>query len=187
MSGNHQPGVTGPTLFVVTGVQGTGKSAVAEVVAGLTGASVLSHDWAMSALRPYPEVQHTLDTMAPSGHRRVGWSILIALAREQLRAGRPVVVDGVARAPEVDRCRAAAAGESGHVVLVTTHCSDPDVHRSRIESRQRRIPDWYELEWEHVEQTLAGWQQPMGADLCLDAVDPWEENVSRIQALLGRS
>ncbi len=170
---------------MVTGAQGTGKSAVAEVVAGLSQASVLSHDWAMSALRPYPELQRVLDTMDPSGHRTVGWSIVTALAREQLRGGRSVVLDGVARAPEVSMGREAARNEAGRFVLVSTHCSDLGVHRSRIERRRREIPDWYELDWEHVEKTLDGWEPPIGADLYLDATDPWEDNVSRLRSLLS--
>lgn len=185
MSGTNEPRRGRPTLIVVTGVPGTGKSAVAEVVAGLSQASVLGHDWAIDALRPYPDLQHVLDTMDPPGHRMVGWSIVIALAREQLRSGRSVVVDGVARGPEVARCRDAARDESSRMLLVTTRCSDPEVHRSRIEHRRRRIPDWYELGWEQVERSLAGWEPPEGADLCLDATDRWEDNVSRVRELLG--
>ena len=185
MSGSNQPHRPRPTLVVVTGVPGTGKSAVAEVVAGLSQASVLGHDWAMSALRPYPELQHALDTMEPPGHRAVGWSIVIALAREQLRSGRSVVVDGVARGPEVARCRDAARDESSRMLLVTTRCSDRDVHRSRIEDRRRLIPHWYELSWDQVEESLARWEPPPGADLCLDAADRWEDNVGRVRALVG--
>jgi hypothetical protein len=70
------------------------------------------------------------------------------------------------------------------VVVITTRCSDRALHRSRIESRQRLIPDWYELTWEQVEKTLAQWEPPVGAELCLDATDPWEGNVSRVRALL---
>jgi predicted kinase len=185
MSRIDEPGVEAPTLFLVTGVPGTGKSAVAEVVAGLAQASVLSHDWAMSALRPYPEVQRVLDTMEPSGHRTVGWSIVCALAREQLRGGRSVVLDGVARSPEVTMVSDTAHEESARFVLLATWCSDPDVHRSRIESRRRLIPDWYELGWENVERTLTGWEPLIGTDLCLDATEPWEDNVDRIRSLLG--
>jgi predicted kinase len=185
MSGAHQTQSGVPTLVVVAGVPGTGKSAVAEVVAGLTRASVLGHDWAMSALRPYPALQRALDHMEPPGHRTVGWAIVTTLAREQLRSGRSVVVDGVARAPELALCREAARCESARMVVISTSCSDRGLHRSRIEGRQRLIPDWYELTWEHVEQSLADWEPPDGADLSLDASDRWEANVSRIRELLG--
>jgi len=85
------------TLVLVTGLPGTGKSTMAEIAAEALGAPVLGHDWAMSGLRPYPEIQTALDEMDPSGHRAVGWSIISALAREQLRRGSSVVLDGVAR------------------------------------------------------------------------------------------
>ena len=43
--------------------------------------------------------------MGPRGHRGVGWSVLWALARSQLRLGSSVVLDGVAREPEVEGTR----------------------------------------------------------------------------------
>ena len=65
---------------------------------------MLGHDWAMSGLRPYQELQDALDAMEPSGHRVVGWSILHALAAAQLGARRSVVLDGVARRSEIAAC-----------------------------------------------------------------------------------
>ena len=84
-------------LVLVTGLPGTGKSTMAEIASRELGAPVLGHDWAMSGLRPYPEMQRALDAMDPPGHRGVGWSLLWALARSQLRRGSSVVLDGVAR------------------------------------------------------------------------------------------
>jgi predicted kinase len=174
-----------PILVVVTGVQGTGKSTVAEAVAQLLGASVLAHDWAMSALRPFPELQDALQAMEPPGHRVVGWSILSALARAQLRQGRSVVLDGVARAPEIARCRETAGDESARSVVIMNRCADPEVHRRRIEGRQRVIPNWYELDWSQVQTTLAGWQPPDDVDLSLEATDQWEENLVRLRVFFG--
>jgi len=174
-----------PLLVVVTGVQGTGKSTVAEAVAEMLGAAVLAHDWAMSALRPYPEVQAALDAMEPPGHRVVGWSILDSLARAQLRRGCSVVLDGVARAVEVARCRASAQDLAASLVVIMTQCSDLGVHRSRIDGRQRVIPNWYELDWEHVQSTLAGWEPPEDVDLRLETTDPWEDNMTRLHCLFG--
>jgi predicted kinase len=179
----HHP--SPPLLVVVTGVQGTGKSTVAEASATMLGAALLAHDWAMSALRPYPEVQAALDAMEPSGHRVVGWSILDTLARAQLRRGCSVVLDGVARTPEIERCRASAAYLEARLVVIMTHCSDLEVHRSRVEGRQRAIPNWYELDWEHVLATRVGWEPPGDIDLCLDATDRWEEHVVRLQQVFG--
>ena len=63
-------------LVVVTGLQGTGKSTIAGDAAAILGAPLLAHDWAMSGLRPYAEMQKALDSMEPPGHGIVGWSIL---------------------------------------------------------------------------------------------------------------
>ncbi len=90
-----------PLLVLVTGVPGTGKSTVAEQAAARLGCTVLGHDWVMSGLRPYAELQRALDGMRPPGHGVVGWSVLSALARSEIRQCASVVLDGVARAPRL--------------------------------------------------------------------------------------
>jgi predicted kinase len=171
-------------LLLVTGLQGTGKSTVAAAAADSLDAPVLAHDWAMSGLRPYPELQAALDNMNPPGHRAVGWSILRALARAQLRQGSSVVLDGVARRPEIGDCRHLADEESAQMVLVITQCADAHLHRSLVEGRRRQIPNWYELDWDHVEGARAAWEPIEPFDLALDAGDPWEQNSSRLRVLL---
>ena len=115
-------------LVVVTGLPGTGKSTVADAAGRHLGAAVLAHDWAMSGLRPFPELQVALDEMNPPGHGPVGWSILLSLARAQLRRDGPVVLDGVARAPEIELIRNVAAEERARPVVIVTQCVDVYVH-----------------------------------------------------------
>jgi hypothetical protein len=138
----------------------------------------------MSGLRPYPEVQAALDTMGQWGHRGVGWSLLWALARSQLRVGSPVVLDGVARESEVEGTRLVAQEEGARSLVVLTTCLDAELHRERVEGRRRMIPDWYELDWDHVERSRASWVPPGDVDLVLEAEDPLEGNAGRLQALL---
>ncbi len=138
----------------------------------------------MSGLRRYPELQAVLDGMEP-GHRVVGWSILLALTRAQLRRRSPVVLDGVARGPEVAQCRAVAEEEAATLRVVLTECPDPDVHRERIEGRQRGIPDWYELEWSRVVAAREAWRPPASVDLLLDATQSLDGNLPRLTNLLG--
>jgi predicted kinase len=138
----------------------------------------------MSGLRPYPELQQALDAMDPPGHRGLGWSILGALARSELRRGRSVVLDGVARSEEIGLFRHLADQETARLVLIATECSDVDLHRQRVEGRQRLIPDWYELAWEHVARTRRGRETPQPADLVLDAAGAWEPNEARLYAAL---
>jgi len=165
-----------PVLVLVTGLPGTGKSTMAEQAASLLGAPVLAHDWAMSGLRPFEAVQNALDSMEPSGHQPVGWSILYALARAQIRRGSSVVLDGVARTPYVDQCRDVASQEGARFLTVLTECADLNTHRIRIESRRRQIPNWYELDWDRVERSRSTWDPHLSADLTLQATDSIEAN-----------
>ena len=161
-------------LVLVTGLQGTGKSTVAGIAANLLGAPLIAHDWAMSGLRPFPEVRAALDAMEPPGHGRVGWSLLRALARSELRRGSSVVLDGVARAPEVEALRLFAEEEGARYLVVMTECSDLELHRSRVIGRDRGIPGWYELDWSHVERSRKIWDPDMAADLKVDTANPLE-------------
>src|SRR5271170_3623814 len=103
---------------------------MAEAAGRSLGAPVLGHDWAMSGLQPFPEVQDALDAMGLRGHRGVGWSLLWALTRSQLRLGSSVVLDGVARGPEVEETRLLATQEGASSLVVMTTCGDAELHRS---------------------------------------------------------
>jgi predicted kinase len=175
-----------PLVVLVTGLPGTGKSTMADVAAAELGAPVLGHDWAMSGLRPYPELQDALDAMGLRGHRGVGWSILWALARSQLRRGAPVVLDGVARAPEVAGTRALAREEGAPSLVVMTQCPDPELHRSRVEGRQRGIPGWYELDWEHVARARSAWEPLVDVDVVLETVATVTRNADVLRGALSR-
>ncbi|HEX4127082.1 MAG TPA: AAA family ATPase [Acidimicrobiales bacterium] len=175
-----------PQLVLITGVPGSGKSTMADVAGRALGAPVLGHDWVMSGLRPYDELQAELDAMGVRGHRGVGWSLLWALARSQLRRGSSVVLDGVARDAEVRGTRQLAAEEgAGECLVVMTSCADAGLHRARVEGRQRQIPGWYELEWDHVERVRSSWVAPDGLDLVLDAGEPMEANAAAMRRLLA--
>lgn len=165
-----------PVMVLVTGLQGTGKSMVADSVGELIDGSVLGHDWAMSGLRPYPSLQRALDTMEQRGRREVGWSVVGALARAELRRGRSVVLDGMAANRDIERLGQAASDEGAKFVLVLTECTDAEIHRSRIEGRRRAIPNWYELDWEHVQRSRRDWDRPDHVDLTVPATGAPEAN-----------
>ena len=172
-------------VVLITGLPGSGKSTMAQVAGRTLGAPVLGHDWAMSGLRPFVEMQDALDSMGTRGHRGVGWSLLWGLARSQLRLGSSVVLDGVARDPEVDGTRALAAEEGAASLVVMTTCGDDGLHRARVEGRLRHIPNWYELDWDHVARACSSWLPPEGLDLVLDAGTAVEENAGRLRTLLA--
>ena len=147
-------------------------------------APVLGWDWVMAGLTPFDGVQRALAGLDRVGHRRVGWSILWNLAVAQGREGRSSVLDGCARQAEVDETRALAAGLGGRCAVVTTWCSDAELHRHRVAGRTRDIPGWYELDWDHVAGFLARWEEPTTPDLRLDAADRLADNIGCLRSLL---
>jgi predicted kinase len=148
-------------------------------------APVLAWDWVMAGMTSFERLQVSFGLMDREHYRQVGWSILWNLSIAQLRSGRSVVLDGVARESELDRLHDVAAEHDARAVVVWTECSDRDVHRSRVVGRVRAIPGWHELDWEHVDALRSSLVPPSRADLRLDAVEPLETNVDRLRALLS--
>ena len=174
-------------LVLVTGLQGAGKSTIAERCADLLDAPVLAWDWVMAALTPFERVQETLEALDHSTYRAVGWAVMWQLSRAELQRGRSVVLDGLARSDEVTGTRALAAEHGVECLVVLTTCDDPDLHRSRVEGRTRGIPGWYELSWDHVAETRRTWKPPADVDVVLDCGQPIEHNASRLRPWVERS
>lgn len=163
----------GPLLVVCTGPPGTGKSSIANAVARRVGATVLGWDWAMGALTWCAPVQEALESLDHLEYRRVGWSLLWNMAEAQLRLGGSVVLDGVARAGEVSESRDLAQRLGARCVVVLTACEDRDRLRHGVEGRDRSIPGWHELTWDHVVDFLERWEPPDDADVFIDtSTDP---------------
>jgi hypothetical protein len=117
--------------------------------------------------------------MGREEYRRAGWAQLLQLARLQLLHGNSVVVDGLARAGEVEAVRALAAELDAPSLVVLTTCAI-DVQRARVEGRRRDIPGWYELTWEHVAETRTRWVGLPDVDLELDETRRVAEHVETV-------
>ena len=124
----------------------------------------------MGALTSCEPVQQALESLDRVAYRRIGWSLLWSLAEAQLRLGRSVVLDGVARSGEVSESRDLAQRLGAGCVVVLTMCEDRGLLRRRVEGRERRIPGWHELTWAHVADFLGRWEPP-DADIAVDTGD----------------
>jgi hypothetical protein len=85
------------------------------------------------------------------------WNLAIA----QLRKSRSVILDGVARAPEVQRSRYVAGEAKCRSFVALCSIADAGVHRERVIGRTRNIPNWPELTWEEVERSRSAWEPPI--------------------------
>ena len=158
-------------LIVVTGLQGSGKTTLANEMADALRTSVVSWDWLVAGLTKFPAIDKALRQMDTYDYRRVGWSLVWQMTTAELQAGRSVIVDGMAGDGEINEARLLARehGAGCHVVLTT--CDDLDLHRSRIEGRPRSNPGWNQLNWTAVAGARRQWSVPTDIDVTLDASD----------------
>lgn len=176
--------MTNPTLLLITGLPGSGKTSIAEGIAKDLQAAVIGHDWVMAGLRVFPTVWNTMSELEHLAFRSVGWSVMWNIAIAQVREGRSVVLDGVARAPEVQRTRDVADEAECRSFVALCSIADARAHRERVIGRDRNIPNWPELTWEDVERSRSGWEPPTDIDLILNALDPVKDNLAKLRRAL---
>jgi predicted kinase len=160
-------------LILVTGTPAAGKSTLAEAMARHLGnCTVVGWDWVMAALTQYPTVQAAVSGLHWQQHRRLGWSLMWSVAEQQLRSGRSVVLDGVAREPEIEETRSLAARTlATHCLVVALECRSEERARERVAGRRRQIPGWHELTWEQVDRSRRHWATPETADRVVETSD----------------
>jgi predicted kinase len=165
----------GARLIVFSGLPGTGKSTLAEAAGRQLRVPVFAADWLLGALTPFGG--YHLDELL-----KIGEELLTTLAFRQLSLGQSAILDFPAE-DVATRARwqtlADAAGAEFRVVVAT--CSDPEVHRARLERRERGIPGWHEGgNWANVQQRLARFPPWAGPALTIDAVQPAAGNLARV-------
>jgi len=156
-------------VVLVTGLQGSGKSTVGEAIARRLDAPVFAWDWFMAALTPFDGLQVAMNQMDAREYRAIGWALMAHAARQQLRQGSSVVLDGLARDEEIRAVRALAQECDVACVVTLLRCDDAEVQRARIEQRSRPIPGWHELTWDDVARARSRWVEPADVDLALDS------------------
>ena len=170
-----EPG-RGQFLIAFAGVPGSGKSALAERLGTELGVAVLSIDWAMGALSPFG-LRHRDDLM------RIGEEILTTLAYRELAAGRSLILDSSGEDPAVRERWQSLAARIRFVPVICV-CSDPAVHRRRVETRTRGIPGWTDAgDWHNVQLRLAAFPAWPGA-LTVDSINPLRACASHVRRTL---
>jgi predicted kinase len=160
-------------LIVFSGLPGTGKSALAEAVGRELGIPVFAKDWLEATLLRCEVVQGNPDRSLGF----TGYELLTVLAERQLNLNQSVILDCVAATESIRvSWRGLANQYGGDWRVIECICSDEKLHRERLEERQRKIPDWHELQWSEVGKVksyYSAWDEPR---LVLDAVNPFESN-----------
>lgn len=156
-------------LVILAGLPGTGKSTLAQALAKSRGWPVLSVDAVELALVE----AGLLPGVA-------GYLAVQALASQQLAVGLSCIVDAVhpvAATREIWRSIAASRHASLHFVEVV--CSNLDVHRLRVEVRQRQGGESV-ADWSRVLARKGEYEPWTEAPLQVDSCDSLEENLEKI-------
>jgi predicted kinase len=169
-------------LIAMAGLPGAGKSTIGQVISGRLGFPVVSVDPIESAI-----LRAGIDADQPTG--LAAYLVARMHAATIIESGRSVIVDAVnAVDPAREQWVTLAATLEEPLKFIEVICSDPEVHRQRIENRTRQLPH-LELTWNAVEQSLEGYSEWSGpsaaiARITLDSVEPLGVNVERALAFL---
>ena len=140
----------------------------------------------MAGLKAFPHIWEKMELLDHQTFRNVGWTIMWNLAIAQLRNGRSIVLDGVARDPEIERTREIAESVSARSFVILCSVTGTDLHAARISDRVRNIPLWPELKWGDVQRTVANFEISEKVDLRLDTAEPIEISRDDILSALSR-
>ncbi|MBL1102543.1 AAA family ATPase [Streptomyces coffeae] len=159
-------------LIAMAGLPGAGKSSVAEALGRKLSAPVVSVDpieaamWRAGVARDQPT-------------GLAAYVVAEAVADGVLGMGQPVIVDAV-NAVEAARgqWRTLADRHGVPVVFIEVVCSDPVVHRRRLENRSRGIEGFAEPTWEVVERLREEFASWADHRLVLDAMTDLSSNVA---------
>jgi hypothetical protein len=167
-------------LIVFAGLPGTGKSTLAETLGTTLATPVFALDWLLGALQPFA-------VLTPANAADVGMALLTTLVRRQLQLRQGAIVDHPTHTRLLrEQWRTLAALEQIPVAFIEVICSDPQLHRQRLEGRTRHIPGWHEVTWSHVARMAAQYEPWDGERLVIDSVAPLAPNLQTVLTALGR-
>jgi predicted kinase len=161
-------------VIVMAGLPATGKSEVAERLAGRLRTPLFSVDPIEAAMLRAGLVRGFETGLA-------AYLVVEALVDAQLRLGLDAIVDAVnAEEPAKQIWRALARKHGVTLRVIECRCSDEALHHARLAGRRRRaLVGFSEPTWDEVQRrrlAYTPWREPV---LALDAASPLDSNVSQ--------
>lgn len=167
----------------MAGLPGAGKSTIAEILGHRLGFPVISVDPIESAI-----LSAGIDSDQPTG--LAAYLVADAIADAALANGVSIIVDAV-NAVDPARQQWLDLAQKHHEPLrfLEIVCSDTDLHKERLESRDRNLAHIPDPTWHAVEQSLDEYSDWTGGTaavprLTLDSVRPLGEVVESALAFL---
>jgi aminoglycoside phosphotransferase family enzyme/predicted kinase len=181
------------TLIITVGVSGSGKSYLANALAGRLGAFLVSSDVTRKRLLGIDPAERHIDPIdagiyAPEVTERT-YAAMLEAARPWLRRGKPVVLDASYLDREHRRAALALAYDTNASFLALECEADEAVIWERLSERkgdQRVVSDgrWevYRVQQERREPVD---ELPVGAHMAIDTAQPLREQIAAVLAHLA--
>ena len=148
----------------MAGLPGAGKSTIGQVLSGRLNVPVVSVDPIESAI-----LRAGIARDQPTG--LAAYLVARMQAATLLESGRSVLVDAVnAVNPAREQWVSLAARHGSALTFIEVVCSDPVVHRERLEARNRDLPHVSEPSWHAVEQSLDEYDEWVGPSAAVDRI-----------------
>jgi len=148
----------------MAGLPGTGKSTIAQQIRERLGYPLVSVDQIESAV-----LSAGIDSDQPTG--LAAYLVAETLAGNVLESDRSIIVDAVnAVNPAREQWVSLAARHGSALTFIEVICSDPVVHRERLEARKRDLPHVSEPTWHAVEQSLDEYDEWVGPSAAVDRI-----------------
>ena len=148
----------------MAGLPGTGKSTIAQQLRERLGYPLVSVDQIESAV-----LSAGIDSDQPTG--LAAYLVAETLADNVLESDRSIIVDAVnAVNPAREQWVSLAARHGSALTFIEVICSDPVVHRERLEARKRDLPHVSEPTWHAVEQSLDEYDEWVGPSAAVDRI-----------------
>ena len=167
------------SLIVLSGLPGTGKSAIADGLGRTLRLPVLSVDPIESAIMR-AGIEHSFETGLAA------YIVAEALADRNMANGLGTVIDAVNSVePARDMWRGLARKHGATLVIIESIVSDRTVHAARLASRNRGLA-LAEPTWEDVERRRSEWTSWPEPHLTLDALYPVDTNLAKAVEYVSR-
>ncbi len=148
----------------MVGLPGTGKSTIANVLSSRLGHAVVSVDPIESAI-----LSAGISAEEPTG--LAAYLVAEAVAGAALANGQTVIVDAVnAVDPAREQWVGLAKKYGAALKFIEVTCSDPVLHRTRLEERGRNLAHMAEPSWHAVEESLEEYAEWSGESALVDRV-----------------
>ena len=155
---------------------------MAEELARRLKAPAFAGDWLFGALKPFGVLSNLELADSLELYHRLLWT----LASRQLMLEQSALMDCIVDDARAAQWREQAGLLGGRCFIVQCVCGDEAVHRRRVEGRERGIPGWHEVGWDHVLRMRTQFPPLRSPDLEVDALNNLDDNVRAVLGLLER-